>query len=149
MALRAIAFLAAGCFVLPGFAQVIVVPAVQAGAAASSPSLDAAKNAAAGADNVGKQGVIPRTTNPGGLFSIQGDGIGLPSGVGERRCTSVNQDGKACSPDAAGKNPVAEKIDRGAERDPGVARPTDTSIQGAGVGVPVCFGDSRDSASCR
>ena len=101
------------------------------------------------------------------MFSIQGDGIGLPPGVSDRRpaqdaekkrkadetmqagCTTVNRDGKACSPDGIGTNSVAEKIEQGTERNPGIARPTDTSIQGAGVGVPVCFGDSRDSAKCK
>lgn len=166
MAWRTIAFLLAGCFATPVISQVIQQQAVQAGSA-QSPALDAARNAAGNPDDSARPGAVQRDRKPGGLFTIQGDGIGLPSGVGDRGpaqtdekkrkvdeaanagCTGVNRDGQACRSDGAGTNPVAERIERGAERDPGVARPTDTSVKGAGIGVPICFGDSRDSASCK
>src|SRR6185436_6839132 len=119
MVLRAIAVFVAGCFVLPSFAQVIQNQAVQA-SSVSSPSSDAARNAAANPEGSGRPEAIRRDSKPGGMFSIQGDGIGLPPGVGDRRpaqdaekkrkadettqagCTTVNRDGKACRPDGIG-----------------------------------------------
>jgi len=99
---------------------------------------------------------------------IQGEGIGLPQGVGggnpagprtekdkepEKKsasagsaCVGPNRDGQGCVEKES--DSVARRIDQGLERSPDTARPTDLKVQGSGIATPRCFGDSRDGVEC-
>lgn len=125
---------------------------------------------------------------------IEGDGIGLPPGVGPRNQTKSDgspqqgkpSDGKDGVPisekpkrerapepqdgppqhsnvpppatvppatvtpaiPARGSDRVAERIERGFEREPGTARPTDIKLKEGGVSLPLCTTQSREGDAC-
>lgn len=45
-------------------------------------------------------------------------------------------------------NPVVQRMDRGFERDPGVARPTNIKLKESGVALPACTSESREGVAC-
>ena len=129
---------------------------VNANAAASQPGIDAARSEAS------KPEETRREFRPGGgpRIQIQGDGIGLPQGVGtparekEKKneakeaanCTGPNREGAGCAEKSS--DSVARRIDQGLERDPGATRPGDLKVRDTGVAVPKCFGESREGVNC-
>ena len=127
----------------------------------SSPALDAARGSAGNTDDPMRRPGISIGGKPGGgMFNIQGGGIGLPPGVGNEKrdeekpkvaqpaCTGVDAQGRACG-EQASSDSVGQRIEQGTEKNPGAARPTSITIQGPGIGTPTCFGDSRDSGACK
>jgi len=45
-------------------------------------------------------------------------------------------------------DPVVQRMDRGLERDPGVARPTNIKLKESGVALPACTSESREGVAC-
>ena len=142
-------------------------PLVGTASAMPSSPVDAAIHGATNPDERRDKLGLPRSggLGPGGI-RIQGDGIGLPQGVGgnpapraekdkepEKKnsltssaCVGPNRDSQSCAEKES--DPVARRIDQGLERSPGAVRPTDIKVQESGVATPSCFGDSRDGVGC-
>lgn len=96
----------------------------------------------------------PGVTKPGrSLINVQGAGVGLPPGVGDGnaapQCAGADDRSQACKPQGKSAEEGAQHVREAAETNPGAAKPTDTRLQGTGIGTPACFGDSRDSAGCK
>jgi hypothetical protein len=85
---------------------------------------------------------------------VEGAGIGLPPGVGEKpqdderdaradkpqparaaACAGRERDGQQCI-DGAGTDPVVRRIEQGLERDPGSTKPMDVKVFGSGASSP-------------
>ena len=63
-------------------------------------------------------------------------------------CTGVGEDGSACIHGHRLADPVADRINRGLERNPGVAGPMDMRVKETGIAVPECTEQSREGLAC-
>lgn len=158
----------------PGTTVIIGGVVWQAGALQQqigSPGAESARGVSGNSDDQrGRPNFSGKGKPGGGLFNVQGDGVGLPAGVGDhatkpasqgkdgdsqRRkvatesCTGVDAQGQACGAPGSSSATVVQGAPPPAESDPGKVRPTDMRIQDTGVATPKCFADSRDSATCK
>jgi hypothetical protein len=75
-------------------------------------------------------------TKPGGIRPVEPNPTARPRTV------------VATPSDIRSRDPVAERIDQGLERDIGVTPPIMHRINDVGVSVPTCMGASREGLAC-